>query len=113
MARAGAGKRSDACAEPGASALLLCAVLRAEGAYDDALSHLRMSSRNIPKDRVVRNEAGRVLFLQKKYAEAIKEFEHVLAIDPEDVQAHYNLMLCYNGLGDELARRTSEKLPAL
>ncbi len=24
----------------------------------------------------------------------------VLAIDPEDVQAHYNLMLCYNGLGD-------------
>src|SRR5947199_9537009 len=25
----------------------------------------------------------------------------VLAVDPEDLQAHYNLMLCYNGLGDE------------
>ena len=25
----------------------------------------------------------------------------MLAIDPEDLQAHYNLMLCYNGLGDE------------
>jgi len=25
----------------------------------------------------------------------------VLEIDPEDLQAHYNLMLCYNGLGDE------------
>jgi hypothetical protein len=24
-----------------------------------------------------------------------------LDIDPEDLQAHYNLMLCYNGLGDE------------
>ncbi len=22
-------------------------------------------------------------------------------MDPEDLQAHYNLMLCYNGLGDE------------
>ncbi len=27
--------------------------------------------------------------------------QQVLAIDPEDLQAHYNLMLCYNGLGDE------------
>ena len=25
----------------------------------------------------------------------------MLTIDPEDLQAHYNLMLCYNGLGDE------------
>ena len=24
----------------------------------------------------------------------------MLAIDPEDLQANYNLMLCYNGLGD-------------
>jgi hypothetical protein len=29
----------------------------------------------------------------------------VLAIDPEDLQAHYNLMLCYNGLGDQLRAR--------
>jgi hypothetical protein len=27
--------------------------------------------------------------------------QQVLAVDPEDLQAHYNLMLCYNGLGDE------------
>jgi hypothetical protein len=27
--------------------------------------------------------------------------QSVLAVDPEDLQAHYNLMLCYNGLGDE------------
>ncbi len=25
----------------------------------------------------------------------------MLVIDPEDLQAHYNLMLCYNGLGNE------------
>jgi Tfp pilus assembly protein PilF len=76
-------------------------VLKAEGAYDEALSHLRTVIEQYPKDRVVRNEAGRVLFLQKKYADAVKEFEQALAIDPEDLQAHYNLMLCYNGLGQE------------
>jgi tetratricopeptide (TPR) repeat protein len=44
---------------------------------------------------------GRILFLQKKYAAAVTEFNQTLAIDPEDLQAHYNLMLCYSGLGDE------------
>jgi Flp pilus assembly protein TadD len=75
-------------------------VLRSEGRYDDALTHLRKVIAQYPEDRVVRNDAGRVLFLEKKYADAIREFQAVLAIDPEDVQAHYNLMLCYNGLGD-------------
>jgi tetratricopeptide (TPR) repeat protein len=54
-----------------------------------------------PRDRVVRNELGRIYFLQKKYSDAVKEFETTLTIDPEDLQAHYNLMLCYNGLGDD------------
>jgi tetratricopeptide (TPR) repeat protein len=49
----------------------------------------------------VRNELGRILFLQRRYADAIKEFDAALAVDPEDLQAHYNLMLCYEGLGDE------------
>ena len=76
-------------------------VLKAEGAYEESLSHLKTVIAQYPKDRVVRNDAGRILFLQKKYAEAIKEFQAVLTIDPEDLQAHYNLMLCYNGLGNE------------
>ena len=47
------------------------------------------------------NNLGRVLFLQRKYPEAVRVLQQVLTIDPEDLQAHYNLMLCYNGLGDE------------
>ena len=31
----------------------------------------------------------------------MKILQQALAVDPEDLQAHYNLMLCYNGLGDE------------
>jgi len=76
-------------------------VLKEEGDYDGAATHLRTVLAQFPRDRVVRNELGRVLFLQKRYADAVREFEQTLAIDPEDLQAHYNLMLCYHGLGED------------
>jgi len=76
-------------------------VLKEEGKYDDALARLRDVLVQYPRDRVVRNEVGRILFLQKKYAAAVAEFNQTLSIDPEDLQAHYNLMLCYSGIGDE------------
>jgi tetratricopeptide (TPR) repeat protein len=74
--------------------------LRALGQYDEALTHLRHAAARYPRDRVVLNQIGRVLFLQRRFADAVTEFRKVLAIDPEDLQAHYNLMLCYQGLGD-------------
>jgi len=76
-------------------------VLREEGKYDEAAGRLQIVLAQYPRDRVVINELGRILFLQKRYAEAVKTFRQTLAIDPEDLQANYNLMLCYNGLGDE------------
>jgi Tfp pilus assembly protein PilF len=76
-------------------------VLKMEGKYGGALAHLRTVLAQYPRDRVVHNEAGRILFLQKHYADAIQEFSQVLQIDPEDLQANYNLMLCYSGLGLE------------
>jgi len=76
-------------------------VLRQEGDYDGAAKHLARVLAQYPHDRVALNNLGRVLFLQRKYADAVKILQQVLAIDPEDLQAHYNLMLCYNGLGDE------------
>jgi tetratricopeptide (TPR) repeat protein len=54
-----------------------------------------------PRDRVAINDLGRIQFLQRKYKDAIATLSGVLAIDPEDLQAQYNLMLCYSGLGDE------------
>ncbi len=75
--------------------------LKEDGDFDGATSHLQTVLAQFPRDRVVRNELGRVLFLQRRYADAVKEFEQTLSIDPEDLQAHYNLMLCYNGLGDD------------
>jgi tetratricopeptide (TPR) repeat protein len=75
--------------------------LREDGDYDGAIAHLQTVLAQFPRDRVVHNELGRVLFLQKRYSEAVTELEKTLAIDPEDLQAHYNLMLCYNGLGND------------
>jgi tetratricopeptide (TPR) repeat protein len=85
-------------------------VLRNDGNYDEALRRLRMVLDQYPNDRVVRNEAGRVLFLQRKFPEAIKELRQTLAIDPEDLQAHYNLMLCYQGMGNEQQAQVHRKL---
>ena len=78
--------------------------LKTLGRYDEALAHLRRAAAAYPRDRVVLNQAGRILFLQGRYRDAAAEFRKVLAIDPEDLQAHYNLMLCYQGLGDESGR---------
>jgi tetratricopeptide (TPR) repeat protein len=80
-------------------------VLRADGNYDGAAARLHIVLTQYPRDRVAINDLGRILFLQRKYADAVKVLESVLAIDPEDLQAHYNLMLCYGGLGnDKLAK---------
>jgi Flp pilus assembly protein TadD len=76
-------------------------VLRSDGNYAGAADRLRKVLDQYPSDRVALNDLGRVYFLQRKYNDALKVLDSVLAIDPEDLQAHYNLMLCYSGLGNE------------
>ncbi len=76
-------------------------VLKEEGKYDEAAKALQEVLAQYPQDRVVHDELGRIFFLQKRYADAVKELQLTLAIDPEDLQANYNLMLCYTGLGDD------------
>ena len=80
-------------------------VQRAEGDYAGAAQSLHKVLTQYPRDRVALNDLGRIFFLQKNYKDAVNTFQSVLAIDPEDLQAHYNLMLCYNGLGDEKLAR--------
>jgi tetratricopeptide (TPR) repeat protein len=78
----------------------LATALKSLGQYDEAIEHLRTAVEQYPRDRVVLNQLGRVLFLKREYGAAVAAFKRVLEIDPEDLQAHYNLMLCYQGLGD-------------
>jgi Flp pilus assembly protein TadD len=83
-------------------------VLRADGNYEGAAARLRVVLAQYPRDRVALNDLGRIVFLERKYDEAVKILWSVLAIDPEDLQAHYNLMLCYNGLGQEKLAKEHE-----
>jgi tetratricopeptide (TPR) repeat protein len=84
-------------------------VHKANGEYNEALSELRRVAAAYPRDRVVLNQIGRILLLRREYAEAVEVLQDVLRIDPEDLQAHYNLMLCYRGLrDDESAEREQE-----
>ncbi|MGA9528330.1 MAG: tetratricopeptide repeat protein [Terriglobales bacterium] len=76
-------------------------LMKTAGDYDQAAAHLQTVLAQYPRDRVALNNLGRVFFLQRKYPDAVKVLQQVLAVDPEDLQAHYNLMLCYNGLGDQ------------
>jgi Flp pilus assembly protein TadD len=73
-------------------------VQRAEGEIEAAIVSLEKVAAQYPRDRVVRNDLGRNLFLMRRFADAVQQFEITLSIDPEDLTAHYNLMLCYNGL---------------
>ncbi|MBL8215289.1 MAG: tetratricopeptide repeat protein, partial [Bryobacterales bacterium] len=72
---------------------------KSDGNYDAALDHLRQAESQYPEDRVVLNQMGRVLFLKRQYADAIRVLERVLQIDPEDLQAHYSMMLAARGAG--------------
>ena len=92
------------------SHFFLATALKSLGRYDDALEHLRIAAGQYPRDRVVLNQLGRVLFLKREYQAAVNEFKKVLTIDPEDVQAHYNLMLSYQGLGDGAAAAREQVL---
>ena len=67
-----------------------------------------------PRDRVVLNQIARIQFLKRQYAAAVETLKQVCAVDPEDVQMHYTLMLCYRGLGDlAAAAREENAVPPL
>ncbi len=78
----------------------LGSALKTLGRYEEALEHLQVAVEQYPRDRVVLNEIGRIRFLNRQFDEAIATFKRALDVDPEDLDAHYNLMLAYQGKGD-------------
>jgi tetratricopeptide (TPR) repeat protein len=83
---------------------------KADGDYDAAIKSLDVTIGKYPRDRVVLNQKARILFLQRKYQEALTVLDQVCLIDPEDVQMHYTAMLAQRGLGNQEAASREEKL---
>lgn len=84
--------------------------LKADGNYPAAYDQFAEVAAQYPRDRVNRNQMGRMLFLQRQYAQAVAQYDKTLSVDPEDLEAHYNLMLCYRGLGNDASATREEKL---
>jgi Flp pilus assembly protein TadD/nitrate/TMAO reductase-like tetraheme cytochrome c subunit len=79
---------------------------KADGDYEGALRSLDRASAAYPRDRVVLNQIARILFLSRRFDEALRVLDRVQDVDPEDLQMHYTAMLCYRALGkDDLAAR--------
>ncbi len=83
--------------------------LKADGKYAEAYNQFALAAAHYPNDRVNRNQMGRMLFLQRRYRDAVAEYARTLSVDPEDLEAHYNLMLCYRGLNDDAQAAREEK----
>jgi hypothetical protein len=84
-------------------------VSKEEGRLDDALADLDRVLVKFPKDRFVLNQKARVLYLAGRYADALPFIDRVLAIDGEDLAAHYNAMLCLKALGRAEEAAAEEK----
>jgi tetratricopeptide (TPR) repeat protein len=85
-------------------------VQKADGDYPAALASLATVVDQYPRDRVAQNQIARIQFLRREYKAAVTAGQRVLGIDPEDVQAHYTLMLAYRGLGDDASATREQKL---
>ncbi|HYB54085.1 MAG TPA: tetratricopeptide repeat protein [Thermoanaerobaculia bacterium] len=83
----------------GKTAFFRAALEKDEGRLSEAEKDLRDVLEKFPLDRVAWNNLGTVLWLAGKYPEAIAAFGRTLAIDPEDLTAHYNLMRVYRAMG--------------
>ena len=82
----------------------------AEGNYDGAIEHLQHAAGQFPRDTRVRNQLGRMHFLKRNYETALSEFQKTLTVDPEDLDAHYNMMRCYRALKNPSLAAKSQKL---
>ena len=74
------------------------------------LASLERAAAIYPRDRVVLNQMARILFLDRRYADALAVLDRVAAVDPEDLQMHYTAMLAARGLGDDTRAAREERL---
>ena len=76
------------------------------GQLDQAESNIRQVLTAFPRDRMSLQQLGELCKIKRDYEGALECFGKILAIDPEDLGAHYNLMLIFRKLGRiEDARR--------
>jgi Flp pilus assembly protein TadD len=69
------------------------------GQLDQAETNIRQILVMFPRDRMSLQQLGELCKIKRDYEGALDCFQKILAIDPEDAGAHYNLMLIYRKVG--------------
>jgi len=69
------------------------------GQLDQAETNIRQVLAMFPRDRMSLQQLGELCKIKRDYDGALDCFQKILAIDPEDTGAHYNLMLIYRKVG--------------
>jgi tetratricopeptide (TPR) repeat protein len=93
--------------DPARALYYLGIVERREGHSEAELADLQEVVARYPQSRDARRELGISYYQQHRPEEAVKQFEALQAIDPDDVAAHYNLAILYRRLG--LREKASEQ----
>jgi tetratricopeptide (TPR) repeat protein len=79
------------------------------GQLSDAEANLRRVLAAFPRDRISLQQLGELCKIKRDYPGARECYGKILQIDPEDLGAHYNLMLVFRKLGmTEEAKRESK-----
>lgn len=74
-------------------------IFEKRGQLDQAEANIRQVLAMFPRDRMSLQQLGELCKIKRDYDGALDCFQKILAIDPEDVGAHYNLMLIYRKVG--------------
>jgi Tfp pilus assembly protein PilF len=69
------------------------------GQLEQAENNFKQVLAAFPRDRITLQQLGELCKIKRDYKGAVDCYEKILAIDPEDLGAHYNLMLVYRKLG--------------
>lgn len=91
-----------------ARALYYAALLERRAGHPDAeVADLLEVVRQYPDSRDARRELGISYYQQHRYDEAMREFNELQRIDPDDLAAHYNLSILYRraGMQDKAAEQ--------
>lgn len=75
-------------------------VERNEGKLDLAIADFEEMARQYPLSRDAHRELGFTLYQEHKYADALKQYQALQAIAPDDLAAHYNLAILYRRMGE-------------
>ncbi len=79
------------------------------GQLDQAENNFKQVLVAFPRDRMSLQQLGELRKIKRDYPGALDCYERILQIDPEDLGAHYNLMLIYRKLGrNDEAKRESK-----